>query len=156
MGGSEKATSQVAGLSELYRSRVMEHARAPKNFGALADPTHRAAGHNPLCGDQLTLALRCDEASVIEVAFEGAGCALSIASASMLTGAIEGREVADVQALRAEVLAVLANERPADAERLGEVAALSAVSAFPARVRCVTLAWETLGEALDKPIRPAS
>jgi nitrogen fixation NifU-like protein len=137
------------GIDELYRSRVMAHARAPRNFGALAEATHRAEGHNPLCGDQVTVMLRCAEQRIVEARFEGAGCALSMGSASMLTEALAGRTLADAEALRGEVMAMLAGDAGSEARAaLGELSALSAVSAFPARLRCVTLAWETLGDAL--------
>lgn len=135
-------------LHALYRARVMEHARQPRHFGKLAQATHRADGHNPLCGDRLTLMLECRDDVIAEVAFEGAGCALSMASASMLTSAISGRSRAEAHALRVRVMAALTGPAPTDAEALGEVSALTTVRGFPARVGCVTLAWQTLERAL--------
>jgi len=141
-------------LEALYRERVMEHARRPHHHGRLAHPTHEVRGHNPLCGDRLTLALVVRDDRVVEVAFEGEGCALSIASASMLTDAIEGLTVDETRALRRRVMAALTGPEPVDADALGEVAALTSVRAFPARVGCVSLAWQTLVGALVGSVAP--
>lgn len=146
--GAPRSPPTPADLEALYRARVMEHARAPHHHGRLAHATHEARGHNPLCGDRLTLMLAVRDERIAEVAFEGEGCALSIASASMLTDAIEGLGLDEARALRARVMAALTGAAPVDADALGEASALTSVRAFPARVGCVTLAWQTLVGAL--------
>ncbi|MFO0749198.1 MAG: SUF system NifU family Fe-S cluster assembly protein [Myxococcota bacterium] len=113
--------------------------------------THRATGHNRLCGDHVTVMFRRDGDRIAAVTFEGAGCALSTASASLMTDAVAGRTTDAALAFQAEVLAMVSGAGPVREEVLGDVVVLSAVRAFPARARCVTLAWETLGEALAVP-----
>lgn len=152
--GPPRSSPTAADLMTLYRSRVMEHARAPHHHGRLAHPTHEARGHNPLCGDRLTLMLAVRGDRIAEVAFEGEGCALSIASASMLTDAIDGLTLDEARALRARVMTALTDPEPADADALGEASALTSVRAFPARVGCVTLAWQTLAGALAGSASP--
>lgn len=145
---SSEGDRPAGDLHALYRARVMDHARQPRHFGKLAHATHRADGHNPLCGDRLTLMLECRDDVIAEVAFEGEGCALSMASASMLTSAISGRSREEAHALRVRVMAALSGPEPTDTETLGEVSALTTVRGFPARIGCVTLAWQTLARAL--------
>ncbi|MCC6620399.1 MAG: SUF system NifU family Fe-S cluster assembly protein [Deltaproteobacteria bacterium] len=145
-------------MRALYQARVMEHARRPRHLGLLAGATHAATEHNRLCGDVVTLSLRIDGARIVEVAFEGAGCALSTASASMLTDAIEGASPEDARRIQGAVLAMVEGPEPPapDAmDALGELAALSSVRAFPGRARCVTLAWQALASALGEDGRPA-
>ncbi len=131
-------------LAALYRAAIMDHARAPKNFGGLTEATHEARGHNPLCGDHVTLRLACEGEQVHAAMFEGAGCALSMASASMLTEAIAGDSVSRARALQVAMLALFEGQ---DVD-VGELSVLAAARAFPARLKCVTLAWQTLGQAL--------
>lgn len=132
-------------LAALYRAAIMDHARAPKNCGPLGGATHEAKGHNPLCGDHVTVRLACEGEHIHAAMFEGAGCALSIASASMLTEAIKERSVDAARALHAAMTALFEG-RDVD---VGELSLLAAARAFPARLKCVTLAWQTLGQALD-------
>ena len=139
-------------LRELYQEVILDHSRRPRHFGALDRPTHQGQGHNPLCGDRVTVYLHVDDAGRIEdVSFEGRGCAISQASASLMTEMIKGRSVADVERLmggflhlvKGEDANVLATE---DRERLDVMAG---VSAFPMRVKCATLAWHTMRSALE-------
>lgn len=129
----------------------MRHARAPRGFGPLAGATHLARGDNPVCGDRVALSLRCARGEVVAAGFEGAGCALSIASASLLTDAVGGLTLEAARALGVRVLGLVGGAPPseADAASLGEVACLGSVRPFPARHRCVTLAWDALLAALD-------
>jgi nitrogen fixation NifU-like protein len=141
-------------LSDLYQEVILDHNRAPRNYGALASPTHSAVGHNPLCGDRLRVMLRLEADRIADVAFEGAGCAISKASASLMTDAIKGRSVAAADALFDRVHAMLtgpggASETdPDDVDGLGKLEALAGVRQFPVRIKCATLAWHTLKAAL--------
>lgn len=134
---------------DLYQRVLVDHAKHPRNFGPLPDATHAAEGVNPLCGDELTVRLRTAEGRIGEVAFEGAGCAVCLGSASLMTVATKGLTLRDVDVLLNAVRALLRGER--DAANLGELAALSGVARFPARVKCAQLAWSALGAALAGP-----
>ena len=138
-------------LEDLYARTILEHARHPANRGRLAGANRRADGENPLCGDRVTVELRIEGHLVREAAFEGDGCALSKGSASMMTLAVQGKTVAEVERLRATFDALVAG-RPADAEatQLGELRAFAGVRRFPSRARCALLAWEALKSALDR------
>jgi nitrogen fixation NifU-like protein len=141
-------------LRDLYQEVILDHGRNPRHFGALHDPTHEAHGHNPLCGDQVHLTLRLDpEERVEDVAFDGKGCAISMASASMMTDLILGKTVGEAQAL-AGAFYHLAKGEPAQANVAGEdmerLEVMSGVSQFPMRVKCATLAWHTFEAALEK------
>lgn len=137
----------TAGLKELYRDTVLDHSRHPRNFGRL-DPAHRrAVGHNPLCGDKLTLYLRLDGERLSEARFEASGCALATASASLLTEAIKGQSEAASRALAQAALAAFA---PGGPEPPSPLAPFVSVRDYPSRIRCVTLAWQTLLAALDR------
>jgi nitrogen fixation NifU-like protein len=133
---------------DLYQAAILEHDAEPRNEGALEAPTHRAKLSNPLCGDRVQLDLRSEAGRVVEARFVGRGCALSRASASMLTEQIRGRSLDEAKAMTEAVEAWLAEPgRPPAA--LAELEPLGAVRAFPSRVRCVTLAWSALAQALD-------
>ena len=135
-------------LKDLYRDVILDHNRRPRNFGQLEGADGRAEGHNPLCGDHLSLAVRLDGERISDIRFEGKGCAISTASASLMTEAVKGKERSEVQALFARVHALLTEpEATADAA-LGKLAALSGVREFPARVKCASLCWHTLNAAL--------
>ena len=137
-------------LQELYRDLILDHNRHPRNFGHLGAPAHHARGHNPLCGDELTVFVRLDGDRVADIAFEGQGCAISTASASLMTEAVKGKDRAAVGALYEKVHALLTQpDAPADAS-LGKLAALSGVREFPARVKCASLCWHTLNAALTQ------
>ena len=141
----------MADLADLYQSIILDHNRAPRNFGELAGATGRAEGRNPLCGDEVTVWLRVDRDTVADVRFAGAGCAISKASASMMTQAVKGKTRAEAAALFDAVHAVVTGATPGDEARaaLGRsLAALGGVSRFPVRVKCASLAWHTLKAAL--------
>jgi nitrogen fixation NifU-like protein len=134
-------------LNELYREVILDHNKHPRNFGRLDPATTSADGHNPLCGDRLTLTLNVDGDRVTDLRFDGNGCAISVASASMMTEAVKGHSRAEIQTLFDRVHALLTT-RDASAEGLGKLASLSGVREFPARVKCASLCWHTLNAAL--------
>jgi nitrogen fixation protein NifU and related proteins len=134
-------------LTELYREVILDHNRHPRNFGRLDPHDAEARGHNPLCGDRLSITLNSNDGRVADLRFEGNGCAISMASASLMTEAVKGRTRAEVDALFRRVHALL-TEQGAGNEDLGKLAALSGVREFPARVKCASLAWHTLNAAL--------
>ena len=142
-------------LKELYRDVILDHNRRPRNFGRLAPPALSAHGHNPLCGDQLTVYAALDGGRLSDVRFEGSGCAISVASASLMTEAVRGRSRDEFARLYGEVHELLTRaDAPVPAE-LGKLAALSGVREFPARVKCASLCWHTLNAALagaDQPV----
>jgi nitrogen fixation protein NifU and related proteins len=143
-------------LKDLYRDVIVDHNRHPRNFGRL-DPADAAAeGYNPLCGDRLTMYVNLAGDRVSDVKFEGSGCAISVASASLLTEAVRGRTRADVEALIADVHELLTVDSGKDPMRLGKLAALQGVREFPARVKCASLCWHTLKAALDHAERPVT
>ncbi|HXC58323.1 MAG TPA: SUF system NifU family Fe-S cluster assembly protein [Steroidobacteraceae bacterium] len=145
-------------LNELYREVILDHNRHPRNFGRLDPHDAEAKGHNPLCGDQLTLTLRRDGERIADLRFEGNGCAISMASASMMTEAVKGKPRAEVAALFQRIHALLTQAGASSAD-LGKLAALSGVREFPVRVKCASLCWHTLNAALaqsDSPAAPVS
>lgn len=136
-------------LQELYRSTVLEHSRAPHHFGQLASSNRSATGHNPLCGDKCTVYLEVANDELTGIAFEGAGCAICMASASIMTDTVQGRPLALASGAADQVLEAFADRHAADDYELpGEMAALWAVREYPSRIRCATLAWQTLQAAL--------
>ena len=136
-------------LKELYRDVILDHNRQPRNFGRLDDATGRAEGHNPLCGDQLSLTVRLNGERIEDIRFEGRGCAISTASASLMTEAVKGKDRAAVHDLFEQVHALLTRADLAPQASLGKLAALSGVREFPARVKCASLCWHTLNAALE-------
>jgi len=135
-------------LRELYQAVILDHSRHPRHFGKLSGATAHARGYNPLCGDQVTVYLQLDGERVAQANFEGKGCALCLASASLLTDAVRGRDRADAKRLADEVRKLCTTEGYATAE-LEPLLPLSGVRRFPARVKCATLPWHTLEAALD-------
>lgn len=135
-------------LSDLYRDVIVDHNRKPRNFGRLERPTHAADGHNPLCGDRLHLELEIEDGRVKDVRFEGKGCAISTASASLMSEAVKGRTLPEVESLFATVHEMLTLRDARVPPELGKLAALSGVREFPARVKCASLCWHTLNAAL--------
>lgn len=136
-------------LADLYQEILLDHYRRPRNHGPLPDADREVDGHNPLCGDRIRLRLRLDGDRLAEVRFEGSGCAISTASASMMTEAVRGRSVAEALELadrfRDAMTRTGSDPLP---EAWGEIAALEGVRAFPMRVKCATLAWHALRSAL--------
>jgi nitrogen fixation NifU-like protein len=134
-------------LQDLYREVILDHNKHPRNFGRLDPADAVANGHNPLCGDKLTVTLRLANDAIQDVKFEGNGCAISVASASMMTEAIKGKDRTSVNQLFDKVHALL-TQQDAPSTDLGKLAALSGVREFPARVKCASLCWHTLNAAL--------
>jgi nitrogen fixation protein NifU and related proteins len=143
----------MSDLRELYQEVILDHNRRPRNFGTLADPTRTARGHNPLCGDKLTLQLRLEGDRIVEVAFEGTGCAISKASASLMTEAVKGKTITEVEALfeRFHAVVTAPGDVPVDTAGLGKLAVFAGVREFPARVKCASLAWHTVKSAVETP-----
>ena len=135
-------------LDDLYREVILDHNRAPRNFRRLSPCTHSAQGFNPLCGDKLTVYVDVDGERISDVAFEGSGCAISVASSSLMTEAIKGKTQAEARTL-VEQMRTLLTGGEADAEALGKLIALGGVRQFPSRIKCANLAWHALRAALD-------
>lgn len=144
-------------LKDLYRDVIVDHNRNPRNFGKLDPADAHADGHNPLCGDRLSLFVNLDGDRIREVKFNGSGCAISVASASLLTEAVKGKSRAEIKDLFEDVHAMLTQQdAAADPDKLGKLAALSGVREFPARVKCASLCWHTLNAALDREAEPVT
>jgi len=137
-------------LQELYQQIVLEHYRNPRNYGELPEATHRAEGYNPLCGDRLEVMLRVREGYIEDIRFRGSGCAISQASASVMTTLVRGKSVAEAQELFERFHELVTGTGTVDLEQLGALAAFAGVREFPARVKCATLAWHTLRAALQQ------
>ena len=137
-------------LSDLYQEVILDHNRRPRNWGTLADATHQADGYNPLCGDKLKLALRIGADRIDAIAFEGSGCAISKASASLMTDAVKGHTTIEAMEIFDRVHAMLTTpiSEPVDEESVGKLAVLAGVREFPTRVKCASLAWHTLKSAI--------
>ena len=135
-------------LQELYQEVILDHNRRPRNFRTL-EGARKAEGFNPLCGDRLTVFLKVDDGVVRDVAFQGSGCAISKASASLMTESIKGKTVADVAGLFDRFQRMITAKPDSPLDQLGKLAALAGVRQFPVRVKCATLAWHTLRAALD-------
>jgi nitrogen fixation NifU-like protein len=144
-------------LTDLYQEVVLDHGKRPRNFGRLADATHKAEGLNPLCGDHFTVFAKVDGDRVDEARFEGSGCAISKASASVMTGAVKGKTRAEIAALfeRFHRL-VTEGPRPGDEDSLGKLAVFGGVHEYPTRVKCASLAWHALRAALAGEGEPVS
>lgn len=142
----------MATLSTLYQDLILDHNRAPQNYRLMENANRTVEGNNPLCGDRLTVWLRVDGERITDAAFQGSGCAISKASASMMTAAIKGKTLDEAKALfdrfHKLVTGLLA---PAEVESLGKLAAFSGLSSFPVRVKCASLSWHAMRTALDEP-----
>jgi nitrogen fixation NifU-like protein len=168
----------AGGLADLYGEAILDHNRRPRNFGRLPAASHCGVGHNPLCGDKVAIYLRVEGERIEEIAFEGVGCAISTASASMMTEALRGRSLGEARQLFERFHALLTTGSPPLPEagapsedegeedepeqggggppRLGKLAAFAGVREFPMRVKCATLAWHALQSALRSPAAPAA
>jgi nitrogen fixation protein NifU and related proteins len=139
----------MADLRELYQEVILEHAKAPRNHRAIESPTRKAEGYNPLCGDRCTVYLKIHGEVIDDIAFQGTGCAISRASASMMTQGLKGKTTRQAEELFEDFRSVVTGQdEPKDADRFGKLAVFRGVSEFPARVKCATLAWHTLEAAL--------
>jgi nitrogen fixation NifU-like protein len=137
-------------LQDLYRDVILDHNRRPRNFGPLEAADVSVEGFNPLCGDRLTLRLRMDGGKIVDIRFDGQGCAISTASASLMTEAVKGLTKTQALELFDRVHRLLTDDA-ASPDDLGKLAALSGVREFPARVKCASLCWHTLASALHSP-----
>jgi len=140
----------MADLRELYQEVIFDHYKRPRNFHPLPGADCSAEGHNPLCGDRITVYLKTNDGVIEDVSFEGSGCAISTASASLMTEVLKGRSLADVERLFAEFHAMVTDAEAGPRPELGKLEVLSGVREFPARVKCATLAWHTLNAALHQ------
>jgi nitrogen fixation NifU-like protein len=146
----------MADLRELYQEVILDHNRKPRNFRALPGANRTAEGFNPLCGDQLRLYLKVEDEVIKDAAFQGTGCAISKASASMMTSSLRGKTVTEAEALFHRVHAMLTGEGNGHAGDLGKLAIFAGVREFPSRVKCATLAWHTMQAALGGAAEPVS
>jgi nitrogen fixation NifU-like protein len=148
----------MSDLRELYQELILDHTKRPRNFGRLETANCQADGYNPLCGDKVTVFLNVENDVVNDIRFQGSGCAISTASASMMTESLKGKTVADAKTLFArfhELLTGKSDQLP-DIEALGKLAVFSGVKEFPIRVKCATLAWHTMNAALSHQQQPVS
>jgi nitrogen fixation NifU-like protein len=143
----------IEALRELYQQVILDHGKRPRNFRAVEGATHRAEGFNPLCGDRVMLEVLLEDGIVKDMAFRGSGCAISTASASLMTEALQGRSLAEVDRLFDEfrnLVTGTASEAEVDLGLLGKLAVFSGVREYPTRVKCAVLVWHTLRSALQK------
>lgn len=146
----------MSDLRELYQEVIFDHNRKPRNFHKMECPDRCANGYNPMCGDKITVFLKLDGDKIADVSFQGCGCAISTASASLMTEALKGKTVADAEHLFEKFHALVTSSRVDDAGEIGKLEVLSGVKEFPARVKCATLAWHTLHAALHEQDKPVS
>ncbi len=139
----------MSDLRELYQDVILEHSKAPRNYRALANANHKAEGYNPLCGDHFTIYLTLDGDKIKDVTFQGSGCAISKASASMMTQSVKGKSKEEAERIFERFHQLVTGEGNGDREELGKLAVFAGVSEFPVRVKCATLAWHTLQAALE-------
>lgn len=139
-------------LNDLYQEVIIDHNRSPRNFGKLEKPTQVAEGYNPLCGDKLNLYLTTKDDLITDVSFDGSGCAISVASASLMTDSLKGKTIEEAEQLFESFHNLIMEEERPDQEQmqsLGKLAALAGVKEYPTRVKCATLCWHTLHSALQ-------
>ena len=142
----------MASLSGLYQDLILDHNRSPQNFRRMEDANRRVEGINPLCGDRLTVWLRMEDGVIKDAAFQGSGCAISKASASLMTSAVKGKTREEAEALFERFRRLVTGSmEQAEAESLGKLAAFSGISEFPIRVKCASLSWHALKAALNEP-----
>jgi nitrogen fixation NifU-like protein len=141
----------MSDLSDLYQQVILDHNRNPRNFRTVPGANRRAEGYNPLCGDRISLQVRVDDDVIADVGFQGSGCAISKAAASLMTAAVQGKTTGEADTLFRSFHDMLTGgvDAPADPQSLGKLAAFSGVRAFPARVKCANLSWHTLRAALE-------
>jgi len=145
-------------LQDLYQEVIIDHNRSPRNFGKLDDATQVAEGYNPLCGDKLNLYLKTEDDVITDVSFDGSGCAISVASASLMTDSLKGKTIEQAEQLFQDFHNLIMEEENPDEEQmqsLGKLAALAGVKQYPARVKCATLCWHTLRSAMQGDAAPA-
>lgn len=136
-------------LRELYQEQILEHSKTPRNFRELQNANHKAEGYNPLCGDHFTVFIDLEGDKIHDVTFQGSGCAISKASASMMTQSVKGKTKEEAEKIFEEFHQLVTGQANGDRESLGKLAVFAGVSEFPVRVKCATLAWHTLQAALE-------
>lgn len=148
----------MADLRDLYQEVILEHSKQPRNYRALGDADHKAEGYNPLCGDHFTVYLKMDGEKIQDVSFQGSGCAISKASASMMTQSVKGKTLEEAEKIFQQFHQLVTGRAAGNGsqEELGKLAVFSGVSEFPVRVKCATLAWHTLHAALEGQQEPVS
>ena len=146
----------MSDLSDLYQEVILDHNRRPRNFGRLDGSSQHAEGFNPLCGDRVSVYVRIDGDRISAVAFEGSGCAISKASASLMTDRVKGCTVVEARDLVERFQRMVTTPTDRGVEDLGKLSALAGVREFPVRVKCASLAWHTLKAALDKQERTST
>jgi nitrogen fixation NifU-like protein len=148
----------MSDLRELYQELIIDHSKRPRNFRVLDGADRQAEGYNPLCGDKVTVYIDMEGERIADIGFEGKGCAISTASASVMTETIKGKTLAEVEALFEVFHNLVTGKPPADGKtpELGKLAVFSGVSEFPARVKCAILAWHTLHAALEASTEPVT
>lgn len=140
----------MSDLTDLYQEVILDHNRWPRNFRTIESPSHHAEGYNPLCGDRLNLYVQVSGDTITDLAFEGSGCAISKASASLMTDALKGKTVSEANSLFERFHRVVTTPPEQPVEDLGKLSVLAGVREFPVRVKCASLAWHTLKAALDR------
>jgi len=141
-------------LRDLYQDMIFDHYRQPRNYGCLEHANHKAEGYNPLCGDKVTLTLILKDGVIHDLKFEGAGCAISTASASLMTESLKGKTVEEALIMLEDFKALVTGASVA--KDMGKLSVLAGVQAFPQRVKCATLAWHTLQAALKSSTEPVT
>lgn len=143
-------------IKDLYQEVIVDHNRSPRNFGKLDDADKTLEGFNPLCGDKLTLYLKTDGDTINDIMFDGSGCAISVASASLMTDAMKGKSLQEAEKLFDNFHNLITTDDDVDIDQLGKLAALAGVKAYPARVKCASLCWHTLHSVIegnDTPVK---
>ena len=146
----------MSNLTDLYQEVILDHNKRPRNFRAIEAPSHHAEGFNPLCGDRLTLTLTVRDGAVEDIAFEGAGCAISKASASLMTDAVKGKPIDEVRGLFERFHRMVTTPPDVSVEDMGKLSVFAGVREFPVRIKCASLAWHTLKAALDRKEQASS
>jgi len=141
----------MADLRDLYQELILEHSKAPRNYKDVPDANRRAEGYNPLCGDHYTVTLDVEDGTIRDIGFQGTGCAISKASASLMTQILKGKTIPEATKVFEGFLSLVTGKAPANgnASEIGKLTVFGGVSEFPARVKCATLAWHTLESALE-------
>ena len=142
----------MSSLNELYQEVILDHNRRPRNFRRIEGASHHAEGYNPLCGDRLTHDDQVDGGRIADVAFQGSGCAISKASASLMTDAVKGQSVADARDMVTRFQRMVTTPPDQQVENMGKLSVLAGVREFPVRVKCASLCWHTLKAALDRQV----
>lgn len=140
----------MSNLDDLYQEVILDHNKRPRNFRTIDGASHHADGYNPLCGDRLSLYVQIADGRIADVSFQGSGCAISKASASLMTDAVKGQPIGDVREMFQRFHRMVTTPPDQPVENLGKLSVLAGVREFPVRVKCASLAWHTLKAALDR------